>query len=41
MASYLSAELGETVELASADLRDFVPQVGQGTWDPRSAGRRR
>jgi predicted dehydrogenase len=41
MASYLSAELGETVELASADLRDFVPEVGQGTWDPRSAGRRR
>jgi predicted dehydrogenase len=41
MASYLSAELGETVELASADLHDFVPQVGQGTWEPRSAGRRR
>jgi hypothetical protein len=41
MASYLSAERGETIELASADLHDFVPQVAQGTWDPRSAGRRR
>jgi predicted dehydrogenase len=40
MAAYLSAEQGETIELASADLTDFVPQVAQGTWDPRSAGRR-
>ena len=40
MAAYLSAEQGETVELASADLDGFVPQVAQGTWDPRSAGRR-
>ncbi|MTV25402.1 Gfo/Idh/MocA family oxidoreductase [Nitriliruptoraceae bacterium ZYF776] len=41
MASYLSAESGETVELDRVDLTDFVPQVAQGTWDPRSTGRRR
>jgi hypothetical protein len=40
MAAYLSAETGETVELDGLDLSDFVPQVAQGTWDPRSAGRR-
>jgi predicted dehydrogenase len=37
MASYLSAELGETVRLPEANLEDFVPQVAQGTWDPRSS----
>ncbi|MFA9446978.1 Gfo/Idh/MocA family protein [Egicoccus sp. AB-alg6-2] len=36
MASYLSAELGETVDLTKADVTDFVPRVAQGTWDPRS-----
>jgi predicted dehydrogenase len=41
MAAYLSAETGETVELASTDLTDFVPEVAMGTWDPRSAGRHR
>lgn len=40
MAAYLSAELGETVELPHADLDSFVPKVAQGTWDPRTAGRR-
>ena len=40
MGAYLSAEAGETVELAATDLDGFVPQVAQGTWDPRSAGRR-
>jgi predicted dehydrogenase len=40
MAAYLSAELGETVELPVADLDSFVPKVAQGTWDPRTAGRR-
>jgi predicted dehydrogenase len=34
MASYLSAELGETVTLPVTDLDDFVPKVAQGTWDP-------
>lgn len=37
MASYLSAESGETVDLDRADLADFVPQVAQGTWDPPRA----
>lgn len=37
MASYLSAERGETVRLDGLDLDDFVPQVAQGAWDPRSA----
>ena len=41
MAAYLSAETGETVELASTDLTDFVPEVATGTWDPSSAGRHR
>ncbi|GGI03473.1 Gfo/Idh/MocA family protein [Egicoccus halophilus] len=41
MAAYLSAESGETIELDGVDLSDFVPQVAQGTWDPRTAGRRR
>lgn len=35
MAAYLSAESGEKVALADAALDDFVPQVAQGTWDPR------
>lgn len=37
MGAYLSAETGETVDLRSTDLTDFVPQVARGTWDPRSA----
>ena len=37
MAAYLSAETGDTVRPASADLDDFVPQVALGTWDPKSA----
>ena len=36
MASYLSAELGETVRLPVAELDDFVPRVARGTWDPRA-----
>jgi predicted dehydrogenase len=40
MAAYLSAETGQTVELPTADLESFVPKVGQGTWDPATAGRR-
>lgn len=40
MAAYLSAETGETVELAHADLTAFVPAVARGAWDPASAGRR-
>ena len=40
MAAYLSAELGETVELPTTDIDSFVPKVAQGTWDPRTAGRR-
>ena len=40
MAAYLSAETGETVELETADLADFVPKVARGEWDPRTAGRR-
>jgi predicted dehydrogenase len=39
MASYLSAELGETVTLPVTDLDDFRPQVAQGTWDPRALPR--
>jgi predicted dehydrogenase len=35
MASYLSAERGETIELP-VDLSDYVPKVAQGTWDPRA-----
>lgn len=35
MASYLSAELGETLSYPIADLDDFVPQVAKGSWDPR------
>jgi predicted dehydrogenase len=35
MASYLSAEQGETVQLPDATLDEFVPQVAQGTWSPR------
>lgn len=34
MASYLSAELGQSVRLPEANLVDFVPQVAQGTWQP-------
>ena len=34
MASYLSAEQGQTVALPEANLSDFVPQVAQGTWRP-------
>jgi predicted dehydrogenase len=40
MAAYLSAETGATVQLADADLDDFVPRVAQGTWEPRGPGRR-
>ncbi len=40
MAAYLSAESRRTVDLAAIDLDDYVPQVAQGTWDPR-AGRSR
>jgi len=40
MAAYLSAEQGETIEFDGLDLSDFVPKVAQGTWDPRTAGRR-
>lgn len=36
MAAYLSAEIGETVRLPEPSLDEFVPQVAQGTWDPRS-----
>jgi predicted dehydrogenase len=37
MAAYLSAESGETVHLPEPALEDLVPQVAQGTWDPRAA----
>ena len=37
MAAYRSAETGATVHLPESALEDFVPQVAQGTWDPRSA----
>jgi predicted dehydrogenase len=37
MGAYLSAELGETVDLRNTDLTDFVPEVARGAWDPRSA----
>ena len=38
MAAYLSAETGDTVKLAETNLDDFVPQVAQGTWNPRALG---
>lgn len=34
MAAYLSAQAGETVRWP-VDLTDFVPDVAQGTWNPR------
>jgi predicted dehydrogenase len=37
MAGYRSAELGCTIDFASADLDAFVPAVAQGTWQPRGA----
>jgi predicted dehydrogenase len=37
MAGYRSAELGRTIDFASADLDAFVPAVAQGTWQPRGA----
>jgi predicted dehydrogenase len=37
MAGYRSAELGRTIDFASADLDSFVPAVAQGTWQPRGA----
>jgi predicted dehydrogenase len=36
MAAYLSAERDAAVDLASAELDAFVPQVARGTWNPRS-----
>jgi predicted dehydrogenase len=36
MAAYLSAEQGETIALPEAALDEFVPQVAQGTWNPRA-----
>jgi predicted dehydrogenase len=35
MAAYLSAERGGAVDFAKAELDSFVPQVAQGTWNPR------
>jgi predicted dehydrogenase len=37
MASYLSAQSGETVRLPVPDLESFIPQVAAGTWRPRGA----
>lgn len=37
MAAYLSAQTGETVRWP-VDLTDFVPDVAQGTWNPRAHG---
>lgn len=34
MGAYRAAEEGQRVDLASADLEEFVPQVAQGTWQP-------
>ncbi|TVR26945.1 MAG: gfo/Idh/MocA family oxidoreductase [Nitriliruptor sp.] len=39
MAAYLSAETGAQVAMEGIDLDEYVPQVAQGTWDPRR-GRR-
>ena len=36
MAAYLSAERDAAVDLASAELDAFVPQVARGAWNPRS-----
>ena len=36
MASYLSAELGETLRWPVSGLEDYVPEVARGTWDPRA-----
>jgi hypothetical protein len=39
MAAYLPVgRAGETIEFAGVDLGEFVPEVAQGTWDPRTAG---
>jgi predicted dehydrogenase len=34
MASYLAAELGETLQFPITDLDTFEPRVAQGTWQP-------
>lgn len=36
MAAYKSAELGEAVNMADAQLDDFIPAVARGTWNPRA-----
>ena len=36
MACYMSAELNKTLAFPVAGIDDFIPQVAQGTWDPRS-----
>ncbi|HXV61733.1 MAG TPA: Gfo/Idh/MocA family oxidoreductase [Vicinamibacteria bacterium] len=35
MAAYMSAERGHTVNLAEAELDEFVPAVARGAWNPR------
>jgi predicted dehydrogenase len=35
MAAYKSAELGEAVTMAGAELDDFIPAVARGAWNPR------
>jgi hypothetical protein len=37
MAAYQSAEQGKTLSFPPKGIEQFVPQVAQGTWHPRSA----
>lgn len=37
-ASYLAAERGERVEMAAADLTDYIPEPARGEFDPSPAG---
>jgi hypothetical protein len=36
MAAYLSTEQDKSIELADVDLGEFVLEVAQGTWNPRT-----
>ena len=35
MAAYMSAEQGRTIKLPNSNIKDFIPAVSQGNWNPK------
>ena len=36
MAAYMSAEQGRTIKLPNSNIKDFIPAVSQGNWNPKA-----